>query len=423
MARNASLAALLLILSGATAGAWTITRETATTADGITLVMKRYKNTSGKPVILCHGIVQNYACMDLAVTGSSMARYLADRGYDVWVANLRSHGDGGTYQSGHNGRWDWSIDEFAAYDVPAMVSKVSSATGKKPFWVGHSMGGMAAYGYLQGVTVRSVKIDEVWGWQWCGWYYCYVKLYDVYAPRIVRDASLSTSRNAALRGLVTVGSPVKMKWLYDVSILDFWLYDYWDYNLVVDELAHSSSANAAIAALKPIPFGKITTYLSGDIRSLPYIGGPLADFLQWVFGNVGTSLLTAQVWNPANMNPAISQAVMNTTIDDTEPRVCLQFLDGAREKTWRDSYPDDPMRSPYVYASNYAHVKAPLLMIAGDRDKMCNDNVAYWEGFKNMGSSDKSWRDFANFGHDDLVLGVQADDQVYPFVANWLQAR
>ena len=415
-----SLAAIFVFVGPVSA--YTVTRETALTSDGVTLVMKRYKKVGGTPVILCHGIVQNDACMDLPVAGSSFAKYLADRGYDVWVVNLRSHGKG-IYQSGSSGQWDWAIDEFAAYDVPAMVNRVRALTGKNPFWVGHSMGGMAAYGYLQGVKLQNVKVDEVWGWQWCGFYPCYRKLYDVYGKRVVRDSYLASQRNAMLRGLVTLGSPVKLKWRYDVSIFDYWLHSYWDYNLVVNGLADSNAANSALESMAYVPAGTLSAYLSGDIRNIPYVGGPLASFLQWVFGSVGTSVLTAQVWNPQNMTPTISQAVINDTLDNTESRVAQQFLDGVRNQTWREYHVSDPFHDPYVYADHYDSIKLPLLLVAGNRDKMCNDNIAYWEGFRVMGSTDRTWRDFDAFGHDDLVLGVRADDEVYPFVESWLRAR
>lgn len=411
-----------LLFTAALASGYTITKETAATSDGVTLAMKRYKS-GGTPVILCHGIVQNQACMDLGVAGSSLAQYLADKGYDVWVCNLRSHGKG-TYKSGSSGNWDWAIDEFAAYDVPAIVNKVKSATGgKKPFWIGHSMGGMAAYGYLEGVKVQSVKVDEVWGWGWCGIFPCYGKLYDVYDKRIVRDPNLAAQRNAGLRGLITLGSPVRLKWKYDVTIWNYWMYDYYDYNLLVSELAKSQSANDALGSVQYLPFGTLTGYLSGDIRNLPYIGGPLASFLQWVFGNIGTSYLTAEVWYPSDMSAAISQAVINTTIDDTESRVCQQFFDGIRNKTWREYHVSDPFHAPYVYADHYDSITGKVCVIAGNKDKMCNDDTAYVDGFQRMGSTDKTWRDFASFGHDDLVIGVNAGSQVYPFIYGWLAAR
>lgn len=44
----------------------------------------------------------------------------------------------------------YAIDELAFYDMPAIITNVREITGKKPLWVGHSMGGTKAYMYLQG---------------------------------------------------------------------------------------------------------------------------------------------------------------------------------------------------------------------------------------------------------------------------------
>ncbi|XP_015112569.1 lipase 1 [Diachasma alloeum] len=77
--------------------------------------------------------------------GRSLVYSLSDAGYDVWVGNLR-----GTYYSrGHTNLsarvdreyWDFSLDEFALQDLPAMFDYIIETTRQSQLsYVGHSLG-------------------------------------------------------------------------------------------------------------------------------------------------------------------------------------------------------------------------------------------------------------------------------------------
>ncbi|KAF6200511.1 hypothetical protein GE061_004954, partial [Apolygus lucorum] len=70
---------------------------------------------------------------------------LADKGYDVWLGDLR----GNVYSRMHVTLspedpqfWDFSFHEHGYYDIPAMVDYIRLNTGhKKIFYVGYSLGG------------------------------------------------------------------------------------------------------------------------------------------------------------------------------------------------------------------------------------------------------------------------------------------
>ena len=75
---------------------------------------------------------------------SSIGLLLAAAGWDVWLGNFR----GNVYSRNHTVLepdskefWLFSWDEMGQYDLPAMITYVVQATGRrKVVYIGHSMG-------------------------------------------------------------------------------------------------------------------------------------------------------------------------------------------------------------------------------------------------------------------------------------------
>ncbi len=99
------------------------------------------------PVILAHGIAMNRRFWDMT-PAISLARHLARRGHDVWIAEYR--GDGTARHDGGGRPYDFSLDHHVLEDAPEMIEHVCGLTGaERVSWVGHSMGGIILYGYVQ----------------------------------------------------------------------------------------------------------------------------------------------------------------------------------------------------------------------------------------------------------------------------------
>jgi len=98
------------------------------------------------PVILQHGLFQSSGVF-VTNEENSLAFYLVDHGYDVWLGNNRGIGLGHKRYKTHDREfWDWSVDELAKYDVPAIVDHVLTHTGhSKVTWIGHSQGNGQAF--------------------------------------------------------------------------------------------------------------------------------------------------------------------------------------------------------------------------------------------------------------------------------------
>lgn len=146
------------------------------TEDGWNISVNRYTLKDGSPqkkaaVILCHGFNINNKFWDLD-RHCSIARYLAGNNYDVWVPSLRGSGlSSKPILSDLKGmirfeiqaiprmllkapaditKLNWTIDDHIHKDIPAVIDFVRKESGfDKVYWVGHSMGSIIVFGYLE----------------------------------------------------------------------------------------------------------------------------------------------------------------------------------------------------------------------------------------------------------------------------------
>lgn len=125
----------------------------ARTRDGWTLALHRYRLPSSPspwrlPVLLCHGMGSNRHSFDVP-QGPSLARFLAERGWDVWCPELRGCGHSTRPRLFNGRRWEWTFRHHATLDAPAALERVCAETGASGVhWIGHSLGGMLAYALL-----------------------------------------------------------------------------------------------------------------------------------------------------------------------------------------------------------------------------------------------------------------------------------
>ncbi|XP_066155779.1 gastric triacylglycerol lipase-like isoform X2 [Euwallacea fornicatus] len=132
------------------------------TEDGYILKLHRIlppsnktSNTIGEekrpPVIVFHGLGGSSAFWVLQGK-KSLAFFLVDNGFDVWLGNFR-----GNYYSNTHVRltqqsreyWNFGFHEIAIYDLPACIDFISKTTGGKGnlAYIGHSMGTTISYVY------------------------------------------------------------------------------------------------------------------------------------------------------------------------------------------------------------------------------------------------------------------------------------
>lgn len=106
----------------------------------------RRRSSNGEPrvVFVMHGVLFSSAGFVLNDPDQALAFILADAGYDVWLGNARGTSYGRRHVSLSPSQpefWDFSFNELARYDVPAMLRYVRKTTGAAQVdYVGHSLG-------------------------------------------------------------------------------------------------------------------------------------------------------------------------------------------------------------------------------------------------------------------------------------------
>lgn len=139
------------------------TKYVVETADRWSLVITRYRPEKqafpqpvfGEPILLVHGFSQNRH----AWTSGEFVKNLLFFGMDIHVLELRGHGRSSRELQRERAQrfnrqppadldYDWDIDSYFLYDLPAAVAGVKRVCRRKRiFFCGHSMGGILGYGY------------------------------------------------------------------------------------------------------------------------------------------------------------------------------------------------------------------------------------------------------------------------------------
>lgn len=110
------------------------------------LHMRRfYRNPEGQPIWMVHGSIEDGRIF-YSSSGKGLAPFLAARGYDVFVADLRGRGKSTPSINKHS---RWGLAENLQKDFPAYIQKIKEIKGDQPqHWMAHSWGGVLQLAYL-----------------------------------------------------------------------------------------------------------------------------------------------------------------------------------------------------------------------------------------------------------------------------------
>jgi pimeloyl-ACP methyl ester carboxylesterase len=170
---------------------------------------------------------------------------------------------------------------------------------------------------------------------------------------------------------------------------------------------------ARLAAVEPAIRRMGAGFLSRGVGSFISRFWEHADDLFWSFPMAG--------WVPGSTEPEVLQERLERGFDWTGINVFLTMMRWAKDGT-----PEAELGSHFE--ADWAALDLPLLVIAGDRDRLLPPMDAR-PAYDVSRSRDKCWklmspaREEVHWGHLDLVLGKHAPRYVWPYISSWLLER
>jgi hypothetical protein len=84
----------------------------------------------------------------------------------------------------------------------------------------------------------------------------------------------------------------------------------------------------------------------------------------------------------------------------------------------RELGPDAP--AGHNFTANMHLISAPILFVAAELDAVY-PAILYRDGFERVSSDIRDFKSFDGYGHVDLLQGIDAGEQVFPYVADWIE--
>lgn len=413
----------------------------ARTADGMELKIKRYRPTpnhnyrNGTPVVLTPGITLNINQFDVHTPEGarryrfelpadapawarndptiqrdpmkyfSMAHYLYERGYDVWMGNYRGVGRG-DFKS-ERGRANTNLDVWCALDYPAIVETVIAMTGKKPVIGGHSTGGLCAYLYLQGYTMNANVVKG-----------------GVYLPHASASAIVAASRNdkvAGFLGIDPAGTPILA---YEFLLDNPLIFGILGFDFYVD-------LDTILPTLIPLLPPEVT---SGVIDTLFDLIGFAADSAPGSLPQWADLFGALDFWSTESMNMYVEDFHARLAFSSFYLGGFSQYADwgvnGVFREHWQNGFfntlvamPPDPSPNDgyYYFADNMSRMTVPAFSVFSESSGLVDTQTMLgilYDGKTYHPKDD--WIEVPNTGHIDVVNGDYAPTVSFPAMADWL---
>jgi pimeloyl-ACP methyl ester carboxylesterase len=195
----------------------------------------------------------------------------------------------------------------------------------------------------------------------------------------------------------------------------------------VERNPRDSGIGCLVAAATPMIVPQPTTVFQRDIKHLRFVLTAMNNRWQSMAQAITLGQLKTPVdefyYNEKNMTHVTLQMIRMRVAEDIPAPVLDQLLKMAET---------GELRSPdgrFNYSRELPRLTLPALFIAGKVDHSADPEGVHY-AYEHVASKDKTfrlfglaWGDSIDYGHDDLILGKRAKEEVFPVIEKWLQDR
>lgn len=333
----------------------------------------------------------------------SLAAQLHDRGFDIWLVNLRGCGAPHMLSEPPTAQRDWCVDHFVLHDVDAAIRHVASR-GKPTIAIGQSMGAMSLAAWLQGAT-------------WVG---------GETVGHIEASPVAAGERQNLLRGAMLIEMPAALRWpqpLYDEAGRLKWA------DFVREWKRTDSDLNFPFEMLSRIGWLYTLIGATGEVR-LDWMrpGGRFAEEPIGLLQRLGLSnsrleaaarMFSERIKGSGEFH---AETIMNGLMHALE-RMKSGVLQQLGKCVRMRSFVSARGAVDHHYSEHYHQIALPLLVVAGGRDRIANAVISREVLFDRVASSDKEFMLFDEIAHGEFEYSPLAMRSVYPRLIEWIERR
>ena len=107
--------------------------------------------------------------------------------------------------------------------------------------------------------------------------------------------------------------------------------------------------------------------------------------------------------------------------NDDEPAGVYVDMIWGRDPRFYDGHWVDP-QTLYDYSENLDKITVPFFAVAGDQDRLQDPKEGMYKGYQRVSSEEKQFMSVANYSHCDLLLGDNADEDIFVHIVNWIES-
>ena len=362
-----------------TAGPWKGRIQTyyTDTTDGWTLQVDRFQPNQpdplANPVVFCHGLSYNNRFWDLTEK-VSLARYLAASGYEVWSVSLRGAG-------------------LSDQPLASVLRKIGTGSLQPEFLT------EAHKRKLGGAAFSDYSVDD------------HIN-YDV--PAVIRLVKAKTGAK-------------KVHWIgHSMGGMVMFAY------LATHAQEAARDVDTFVAVSVPMamfhPLNKAMQLQVDNAAALKtgnvFVSTSYDAFVAKVLGKLAPPTISETLFlNRDNVDDGVLRLLAQWAQESISPGQLDQLFAMAADENF---YSRDRKVN---YTALLDRVNTPTFFLAGQLDNMANVDAVKF-AYRQVSSQDKDFRLFArinnnqaDYGHDDIIIGKHARQEVYPEILNWLQTH